>query len=1355
MKIYKFLQIFFIFSFSIYGSEILNIDFNKEGVFTGKIIDKVGPYFSIGEIKGKDIEVVKIEGKEVIKFEREKSIYCIFTKDEELNVDYSNGFEIEIVFLYNSTSSLPEKVRGGVHTLFSKYDIKDNKRTFSIHLNEFAEKANIEVGLSTDGKGVFSVATAPELESGKIYIAKIIFIPKKHIQIFVNNQLRRKVETNIESLFKSDAPISVGCRFYADSPINFFNGVIFSLKFSIPEKEKTVKESKLPNFVNWSLDGAYTRENGIRGEVILNGWWTWTPVKEGEVVPPILDLYLWRKVPGIGKFFHIKDSQGNHISNYKGVEKAWIEREFSIPNHWRERDVFIEIGNTKDGSEVFLDGEKIGVTMPELPTFFEISKPYKENYKLTVLTSGITDNVWLKSYPSENRIVDIFVIPSFRKKSIEVRGRIKKADNLDFSIHFYSYENPTKEEKSFSAKIEDENFKLVFLWEDARLWSYENPQLYWFDCEIRKNGKIIDKTFLTRFGFREFWIEDGDFYLNGKKLRLKSDSNVPFTMYSIGDFNRMGILGSEEYIQNVIIARKNLGLNSCHVFVGEFLNPDVLLKVCDEIGYYVQFHLPTFSSYAQFFDDIEIKKYIEECLGSFISRIRQSPSVLFYFVSSGSHVWDYCPTKLDGSYNPDKIWGENEEYKRLKKLIEIYDDTRPISYYSGGARDPIHTTMGYINFDSDLQVHENWPLFWSKKRPRPLFNVEFGLPYLQVWFLRPKRGYGPAQQPIFLEWASLYFGERPFLETLKKKEEYKDATKVPGQPKIKEGIADELRALFAKNIIRAWRTYGISFAFHAEVRNFFKNLGYPKLSNFDPRVPYYISDAHLVEGDPFPDSQLNLAGIEVKKALSPFLVYIGGPDNRFTLKDHCYFSYQKIRKCAILVNDREIEIKGIGKWEVIDLEKNTTIYVKNFTFSLLPGEINTTDYLFEFKPPEVKERKEYLIKLNVKAGEYDLIDTFQISVFPKQPLPLLKSKIYLYDPIGDTKSILHKAGIKAEEVYGRIPEEGIFIIGRKVLEKEEYFKNLVSWQTSKLFYGIDPAISEGLKVLIFEQPLKNVLGLTAEERRWRRAHITAPKHKVFKGLKEGDFYYLKGDSDLTIDFPDPGPPPKIGYAHPERFWMFGNDNVVTTFPLIKPQKGAYRALLSSGFDLMETPLVEFAIGKGRIIFCQVDVTNRYGDDPISTILVNNILEYLDKVEEPDPSLSEPIYIKGTGIENVKISELEDYIFQPVEMLDGLTISDFYFREILKLNTIETPQGKLLFTKIKNKEKEIFYHTLNLQDFKTRWQRMKAMRILANLKINQGGSSNEGPSFILHGDDNALYPINWLEGFVHPYLYWRW
>jgi len=1342
-----FLVIGFFSVSSLFSKEILNISFDENTLLMGRVKDKSGPEYSLADIKGSNTKIEKVQGFEGLKIERKNRIYVLFVKSDEMSIDFSNGLVIEVKFLYSTTKE------GGIGTIFSKYEIKQPRRTFSLHINENPKlkKAAIGFTISPDGKTTENVGTPYILEPEKIYDLKVVFIPQKQVEIYVNGKLQGKNKTKLDKLFKSNAPVGIGCRFYGESPINLFNGVIFNVKVSTLENTSQKKTSSLPNFVNWSYNGAYQKENNLRGKVVLNGWWKWYPAEKKGNLPKEVDWY-YRKVPGIGNWFYIKDKKGKRVTKINGkkitgYEKAWIERSFTIPEKWKNRRIFISVMNTKDGGVAYLNGKKVGALLPNLSWKYEIKKPFKKEYTITFLTQGIIDNVWLESYPENGWVKDIFLIPSFRNKSLEIRGNIEnpKDKNFDMQITFY-FNN--KKEKEVLIKNIKKNFSYEVEWKNPKLWSYEHPDLYSYACEITEDGKTIDSTFPENFGFREFWIEDGHFYLNGKLITLRSDSNVPFSMRATGTLNRMGVLGNEEYIRNIIAAWKNLGLNSFHIFSGgDFLNPDILLNVCDEIGYYVQIMLPSYRSYFQFYQNPDIKKYIEESLANLVKRLRKHPSVLFYFATSGSNVWDYCPAKLDGSYNPDEIWGKVEEYPILKKIIDKYDGTRVVSYYSGGARGPIHTTMGYINYDADLQVHENWPLKWYNcpQKPRPILPTEFSLPYICSAYLRPTRSAHSFQKPIWIEWAAVYYGEEPLKEILKEKEKY--GKERAGQSKE---IYDKLRALFAKNILRAWRTYGISFAFHAEVRRFFKSHHKPDVIKIDPRVPFYVSDVQATEGDPFVDSPLNRAGIEAKKALSPFLAYIGGPNGRFTLKDHTYFSGEIVKKAVILVNEYEENIKVSGKWKLKNT-KGIVLLTKDFKTSLSPGERKTEEIKIEFNAPQVKKRTDYIIEIEVtpSKGEKQK-DYFKITVFPPVKPPIVSSKIYLYDPVEDTKKLLQKASVKFEEIYKEIPEKGVLIIGRKSLSEKSYFNTLTSWKTS-LGYGIDNAIERGLKVLIFEQPAENILGLKAEERCWRHAFITAKNHPVFDGLKEDDFSYLKGDSNLTPAYPDPKIPPKLSYAHPKRFWKWGNDNVVSTFPIFKPQLGAYRALLSCGFELGESPLIEFTKGEGRIIFCQIDVTNRYGIDPVSTILVNNILEYLDKVEKPDPSMPDPKNLLIEPDKNFVITEVKDYIFPPEKNIWGITLYDTYMREYLKLKTIKDGKNNVLFIRKNNN----FYHTLSLSQFKTRWQRMKSLRILSNLRINQGGSSNEGPSFTLQGDNFSLYPINWLEGFVNPYLHWRW
>jgi len=84
------------------------------------------------------------------------------------------------------------------------------------------------------------------------------------------------------------------------------------------------------------------------------------------------------------------------------------------------------------------------------------------------------------------------------------------------------------------------------------------------------------------------------------------------------------------------------------------------------------------------------------------------------------------------------------------------------------------------------------------------------------------------------------------------------------------------------------------------------------------------------------------------------------------------------------------------------------------------------------------------------------------------------------------------------------------------------------------------------------------------------------------------------------------------YAH------WSSNGTVAAFHFRKPQTGRFRSLLSSGFDLLYSPLTELELGRGRILLCQLDVTNRYGRDPVATLVVNRLLEYAG-TREPKPA----------------------------------------------------------------------------------------------------------------------------------------
>ena len=56
----------------------------------------------------------------------------------------------------------------------------------------------------------------------------------------------------------------------------------------------------------------------------------------------------------------------------------------------------------------------------------------------------------------------------------------------------------------------------------------ENPNLYFLVSVLSQNGKEVHRD-KTRFGFREFWVQGGNFFLNGKKIHLRGTSRHLFS----------------------------------------------------------------------------------------------------------------------------------------------------------------------------------------------------------------------------------------------------------------------------------------------------------------------------------------------------------------------------------------------------------------------------------------------------------------------------------------------------------------------------------------------------------------------------------------------------------------------------------------------------------------------------------------------------------------------------------------------------------------------------------------------------------------------------------------------------------
>ena len=71
-----------------------------------------------------------------------------------------------------------------------------------------------------------------------------------------------------------------------------------------------------------------------------------------------------------------------------------------------------------------------------------------------------------------------------------------------------------------AADVKDGRFSFTAAWKPDKLWDTITPQnMYGLEVSlVDRDGRVLDVFRPLRFGFREFWIEGRDFYLNGTRF---------------------------------------------------------------------------------------------------------------------------------------------------------------------------------------------------------------------------------------------------------------------------------------------------------------------------------------------------------------------------------------------------------------------------------------------------------------------------------------------------------------------------------------------------------------------------------------------------------------------------------------------------------------------------------------------------------------------------------------------------------------------------------------------------------------------------------------------------------------------
>lgn len=1140
--------------------------------------------------------------------------------------------------------------------------------------------------------------------------------------------------------------------------------------------------------VNWELPEAYLKDNGLRGEVVLNAFWK------------------------------VRSSDGSGAETVEPVPSSAsaktprdFTREFSVPAAWRSRRVVLEVGNFGSDGEVLLDGEKLG-SLTKGDRWVELPLPdaarSASRLTLTLRATGVVDDVILRSYPAgPGSVDDSYLTTSVRRKEVKIAlsGRAPAGAAVRPLVAIFPDPAQTAGQPLFTLAPEapvvaDAKGKwsatLVRPWTDARLWSHWDPKLYAYRVELQTaDGRAVDRQLPRTFGFREVWTEGPVVMLNGFPLHFTADtwtglghrngnSNTAQLEASIDLLKAAGIhAGHRLESPNTFAAADRKGIITvAYIFGLDFPGRTGPIVTPDMAGDAGGDHDAA--------DNADAARYAwsQERMRKTVRKYREHPSVFAWMIRGPWHRGTLDSTQQGNIEDPWEFWPTNKDergrraYEIASKSLEFartLDQQRPFNLQNQPGSE-IELATRYLCIDLDR--HERAAFFraWSRRGDgRVLWPSEYDLaPFHGHQFLRKsphQLPQGQAFPAIHVENAAREFGDSVYLDEPEERIRLWNRWRDEGHrssPVYQRFLTDNFT-----DVLLGWRTAGLSGFAHWVLREGFDfsktkktiedRVGVPRLAA-DARRPGYaatVGPADQPTGFPIPgvDDALE-GGRQYLRNLAPLLAYIGGPGGNVWERRHLYTVGDTIEKSVVVLNDRFTPAKLRGKWELVDAS-GRAVAGAALDFEVPAASRNLEAVKLRLSAPAVRERADFTMRLKLEADAPGTLDhEFALTVFPAALPPAgspnFRGTTWYLEADGrfaqDAAYQAYSRGAqKLAPGSARRPASGdVVIVPRGFLQEPAGLAALKAIDFDKL-------VESGVRVLVFEQSAENILGLQTENVRPRRVFSAAPGHPALEGLSASDLTFWNGSPDLD---PETTSHPRGYKFFPARLWKVTNEHAVATRTLLRPQTGAARALLVSGFDLRETPLLEVARGQGRMIFCQLDVSNRYGSDPVATRIVHNLVRYLQEAPAADPARSAIARVPAGSPEITVRSETFRVGRPEGAMSWGITRAELFYRDSIYVDnwiTKTRPEGKVpVFAKGEADKMPVVYRynsaakrvelAYDEGDFPSGWAKTKVAFLRTALLINQGGSSLEGPSLARHGDAKTLYPREWLEGFVNPY-----
>jgi beta-galactosidase len=1056
----------------------------------------------------------------------------------------------------------------------------------------------------------------------------------------------------------------------------------------------------------WDLAKAQHEATATRERVCINGLWRWQPGK-GEAAAPEGGWGFFKVPgawPGISDYMQ-KDCQTVWIDpswkdvNLGGINSAWYQREIEIPKEWAGRKIALSLEYLNSHAAVYVDGKKAGeILFPageidltsacqpgqkHILSLLVTAMPLKgvllsytdsasaREVKGAVARRGLCGDVYLIGRPSAGRIENVAVETSVRNGEIKISASLI-GTTAPCSIRAKAVRGGRVETefKSPAFKAGDEKISFTQKWKPDRLWDIHTPQnVYELQVElVDEAGKVIDAAWPVQFGFREFWIDGKDFYLNGSRIFI---SAVPLDNAEVS-----AELATYERVRQSLRRLKSFGINFVYTHnygcePGSHLSFEEVLRAADDEGMLVSLSQPHFSHYEWKAPDADENNGYAKHAEFYVGVARNHPSVVTYSMSHNATGYeeDMNPDMIDGLKDPraGNEWsGRNAKLAlRAEAIVKKLDASRIVYHHASGNLGSMHVMNYYANM-VPIQEQSDWFEHWSKVGVKPVFMCEYGVPFTWDWTMyrgwyKGQREFGSAKVPwefCLAEWNSQFVGDKAFdiseAEKANLRWEAKqlkagntwhrwDYPNQVGSSRFEERYP--IFAMYIEDNWRAFRTLGVSGNSPWEHEHFWKlregvdkrrkelKVDWEKLQR--PGFSADYEDQRYERMD-LAYEKSDWIATEAAKALirnnGPLLAYIGGKESAVTGKDHNFVPGEMVEKQLIVINNSRESDKAECKWSVSLPEPKSgekQIEIATGEQQRIPIQINL--------PAGVKAGV-YQLSASVRFGSGEVQeDQFAIHVVPNPQRAKVNSRIALFDPQGDSSRLLKELGIQFETVEASSDLTGfdVLIVGKGAMSLD----------------GAAPAIGrvrDGLKVIIFEQTgevLEKRFGFRVAEYGLRWVFKRVADHPLLAELDEEHLKNWRGEATIL--------PPRLSYEIRPRYgptvqwcgipvpriWRCGNRGNVASVLIEKPARGDFQPILDGGFGLQYATLMEYREGKGMVLFCQMDVSGRSENDPAAETLAANIVRYVDGWK-PTPRRTALYVGEEAGKKHLKLDSYE-------------------------------------------------------------------------------------------------------------------